>query len=145
MKDKEIERLNKLKEYENSLYMKGIDLIAGIDEAGRGPLAGPVVVGLAIMRPESFIEGVNDSKKVSEKKRELIYEKITEEAIDWAVGIVDEKEIDRINILNATKHALTMAIDNLRIKPQHILVDALEKIETKGIPYTAIIKGDSKI
>lgn len=84
MKEKEIERLNTLKEYENNLYKTGLQYIAGIDEAGRGPLAGPVVVGIVIMKPDSFIEGVNDSKKVSEKNREVIYEKITEEAIDWA-------------------------------------------------------------
>lgn len=85
MKEKEIERLKNLKEFEENLYNLGIKTIAGIDEAGRGPLAGPVVVGIVIMKPESFIEGVNDSKKISEKKREILYEKITEEAIDWAV------------------------------------------------------------
>lgn len=145
MKEKEIERLNILKEYEKSLYKKGIKCIAGIDEAGRGPLAGPVVVGIAIMKPDSFIEGVNDSKKVSENKREALYEKITEEAIDWAVGIVDETEIDKINILNAIKKALTMAITNLKVKPEMILVDALEHIDTCSIPYTSVIKGDAKI
>ena len=145
MKEKEIERLTKLKEYETKLYKDGLKYIAGIDEAGRGPLAGPVVVGVAIMKPESFIEGVNDSKKVSEKKRELLYEQITNEAIDWAVGIVDQNEIDKINILNATKKALTMAISNLKIKPERILVDALEHIDTCKIPYTSIIKGDAKI
>lgn len=145
MKDKEIERLNILKEFENNLYKTGIHYIAGIDEAGRGPLAGPVVVGVVIMNPDSFIEGVNDSKKVSELKRERLYEKITEEAIDWAVGIVDQKEIDEINILNATKKALTIAISSLKIKPDKILVDALENIDTCGIPYTSIIKGDAKV
>lgn len=123
----------------------GIQYIAGIDEAGRGPLAGPVVVGIAIMKPESFIEGVNDSKKISEKKRELLYEQITNEAIDWSVGIVDQKEIDKINILNATKKALHKAIEALQTKPDRILVDALEHIDTCGIPYTSIIKGDAKI
>ena len=145
MKEKEIERLTKLKEYETKLYKDGLKYVAGIVEAGRGPLAGPVVVGIAIMKPESFIEGVNDSKKVSEKKRELLYEQITNEAIDWAVGIVDQNEIDEINILNATKKALTMAITNLKIKPERILVDALEHIDTCKIPYTSIIKGDAKI
>ena len=116
MKEKEIERLNKLKQFEKNLYETGLNYIAGIDEAGRGPLAGPVVVGIAIMKPDSFIEGVNDSKKVSEKKREKLYEQITEEAIDWAVGIVDQNEIDEINILNATKKALHMAISNLKVK-----------------------------
>lgn len=145
MKEKEIERLNVLKEFENKLYSEGLKYIAGIDEAGRGPLAGPVVVGIAIMKPDSFIEGVNDSKKISEKKRELLYEQITNEAIDWSVGIVDQNEIDEINILNATKKALHMAITNLKIKPDRILVDALEHIDTCGIPYTSIIKGDAKI
>ncbi len=145
MKEKEIERLNKLKEFEVSLYNTGVTSIAGIDEAGRGPLAGPVVVGIAIMKPESFIEGINDSKKISEKKREMLYEKITEEAIDWAVGIVDQEEIDEINILNATKKALKLAITNLKTKPERLVVDALEHIDTCGIPYTSIIKGDAKV
>lgn len=145
MKEKEIERLNVLKEFENKLYSEGLKYIAGIDEAGRGPLAGPVVVGIAIMKPDSFIEGVNDSKKISEKKRELLYEQITNEAIDWSVGIVDQNEIDEINILNATKKALHMAITNLKFKPDRILVDALEHIDTCGIPYTSIIKGDAKV
>lgn len=145
MKEKEIERLNRLKEFEKKLYSTGLNHIAGIDEAGRGPLAGPVVVGIAIMKPDSFIEGVNDSKKISQRKREQLYEQITSEAIDWAVGIVDQKEIDEINILNATKKALHMAISNLKVKPDRILVDALEHIDTYGIPYTSIIKGDAKI
>lgn len=145
MKEKEIERLNRLKEFEKKLYSTGLNHIAGIDEAGRGPLAGPVVVGITIMKPDSFIEGVNDSKKISERKREQLYEQITSEAIDWAVGIVDQKEIDEINILNATKKALHMAISNLKVKPDRILVDALEHIDTYGIPYTSIIKGDAKI
>lgn len=145
MKEQEIERLNKLKEFERNLYSTGIKNIVGIDEAGRGPLAGPVVVGAVIMKPESFIEGVNDSKKISEKKREKLYEQITEEAIAWSVGIVDQKEIDEINILNATKKALKMAIMNLQVKPERIVVDALEHIDTCGIPYTSIIKGDAKV
>ena len=145
MKDKEIERLNTLKEFENNLYKTGLKYIAGIDEAGRGPLAGPVVVGIAIMEPNSFIEGINDSKKIAEKKRELLYEKITSEAVDWAVGIVDQKEIDEINILNATKKALHEAISKLKVKPDRILVDALEHIDTNGIPYTSKIKWDAKV
>lgn len=145
MKEREIERLNKLKEYEKNIYNNGIQYIAGIDEAGRGPLAGPVVVGCVIMKPESFIEYVNDSKKVSETKREMLYEKITSEAIAWSTGIVMQDEIDEINILNATKKALTRAIDNLKVKPEVILVDALEKIDTHQIPYISVIKGDAKI
>ena len=145
MKEREIERLNKLKEFEKKLYEGGVKYIAGIDEAGRGPLAGPVVIGCVIMKPESFIEYVNDSKKVSETKREMLYEKITEEAVAWSTGIVDEKEIDELNILNATKKALTEAIDKLEVKPDVILVDALDKIDTKGIKYISVIKGDAKI
>ena len=145
MKEREQARLTKLKEYETNLHKTGLVHIAGIDEAGRGPLAGPVVVGIAIMKPDSYIEGVNDSKKVSEKKREKLYEQITAEAIDWSVGIVDQTEIDKINILNATKKALHMAIENLKVKPDRILVDAIEHIDTCGIPYTSIIKGDAKV
>lgn len=144
MKEKEIDRLNLLKEYENKLRKDGLKFIAGIDEAGRGPLAGPVVVGCVILPENSFIEGVNDSKKISEKKREILYDEITNEAIAWSVGIVDQGEIDEINILNATKKALTIAIQNLEVKPERILVDALEHIDTCGIPYTSIIKGDAK-
>ena len=144
MKEKEIERLNSLKSYEKELYNQGIKSIAGIDEAGRGPLAGPVVVGCVIMPRDSMIEGVNDSKKISEKKREKLYEQITQEAIAWSVGIVDQKEIDEINILNATKKALTTAVKELKIKQDRILVDALQGIDTCGIPYTSIIKGDAK-
>ncbi|MGN1301907.1 MAG: ribonuclease HII [Clostridia bacterium] len=145
MKEREEARLKTLKEYENKLHEAGVNYIAGIDEAGRGPLAGPVVVGVVIMKPDSFIEGINDSKKISETKREKLYEQITEEALAWSVGIVTEKEIDEINILNATKKALTQALENLEIKPDRILVDALEHIDTKGVPYTSIIKGDAKI
>ena len=145
MKEKEVERLNKLKEFENKLYKDGIKYIAGIDEAGRGPLAGPVVIGCVIMPQDSFIEYVNDSKKVSETKREMLYDKIKNEAIAWSTGIVWQDEIDEINILNATKKALTMAIDNLKVKPDKIIVDALDKIETRGIPYISVIKGDAKI
>jgi len=144
MKEKEVERLNKLKEIENDLYTKGMEHIAGIDEAGRGPLAGPVVIASVIMPKDSFIEGVNDSKKVSEKKREKLYEQIIEEAVSYSVAIIDEKKIDEVNILNATKLGLTECIENLKTKPSIILVDALEHIDTKGIPYMSIVKGDAK-
>ncbi len=144
MKEKELERLTNLKQIEEDIYKTGVNSICGIDEAGRGPLAGPVVVAAVIMPRDSIIEGVNDSKKVSEKKREALYEKITEEAIAWGVGIIDQKEIDKINILQATKKGLTMAIKELQVKPERIIVDALTGIDTLGIPYTPIIKGDAK-
>lgn len=145
MKEKEIERLNELKKIENEIYEKEhVEYICGIDEAGRGPLAGPVVVASVIMKPDSFIEGVNDSKKVSEKKREKLYEQIIEEAVSYSVGIIDQNEIDEINILNATKKGLTESIKGLKVKPERIIVDALDKIDTCGIPYMPIVKGDAK-
>ena len=144
MKEKEEERLKLLKADGEKLHEKNIEYIAGIDEAGRGPLAGPVVVGVVIMPKDSMIEGVNDSKKVSEKEREKLYDEITNEAIAWGVGIVDQNRIDEINILNATKEAVTMAISSLKVKPDLILVDALTNIDTLGIPYKSIIKGDAK-
>ncbi len=144
MKEKELERLTNLKQIEEEMHNQGINYICGIDEAGRGPLAGPVVVAAAIMPRDSMIEGVNDSKKLSEKKREALYELITNEAIAWGVGIIDQKEIDRINILNATKEGLTTAVKSLQVKPDRIIVDALNGIDTLGIPYTSIIKGDAK-
>ncbi len=145
MKEKEQNRLIKLKQIEEEIYISNpkIKYIAGIDEAGRGPLAGPVVVASVIMPRNSMIEGVNDSKKVSEKRREEIYEIIMNEAISVGVGIIDHKEIDRINILNATKEGLTNSLKELKIKPELILVDALKDIDTLGIPYKSIIKGDA--
>lgn len=144
MKEKEEQRLNELKEIDKSYFKEGYNYICGIDEAGRGPLAGPVVVAAVIMPKDSMIEGVNDSKKVSEKKREKLYELIIEEAISYSVGIVDQNEIDRINILNATKAGLTEAVRTLKVKPELILVDALTNIDTCGVPYKSIIKGDAK-
>lgn len=144
MKEKEIERLNILKQEERKLYEANIQFICGIDEAGRGPLAGPVVVGAVILPENSFIEGVNDSKKVSEKKREKLYEQITEEAIAYSVGIVDQKTIDEINILNATKLGVKIALEGLKQKPDIIMVDALNNMDTLGIPYISVIKGDAK-
>ena len=144
MKEKEEERLINLKKIETEFFDKGIKYIAGIDEAGRGPLAGPVVVASVIMPEDSMIEGVNDSKKISENKREKLYEIIIKEAISYSVGIVYQEEIDEINILQATKKALTMAVERLEVKPNIILVDALTGIDTLGIPFESIIKGDAK-
>lgn len=144
MKEKELLRLQEIRKIEEDLYSQGTEYICGIDEAGRGPLAGPVVVASVIMPKDSMIEGVNDSKKISEKKRERLYEEIVENAISYSVGIVDQKEIDRVNILNATKAGLTESIRGLKVKPEIILVDALTGIDTCGIPYQSIIKGDAK-
>ena len=154
MTEKELLRLQEIQKIERELYQKGVKSICGIDEAGRGPLAGPVVVASVIMLEGSMIEWVNDSKKVSEKKREKLYEQIIEEAVAYGVGIIDQNEIDRINILNATKEGLTLCIKELEKdlkeknrgieKPEIILVDALTKIDTDHIPYQSIIKGDAK-
>lgn len=154
MTEKELARLQEIQKIEKDLYAQGVKSICGIDEAGRGPLAGPVVVASVIMPKDSMIEGINDSKKISEKKREVLYEKIIEEAVAYGVGIIDQNEIDRINILNATKEGLTTCIKELEKdlreknrgfdKPDIILVDALTKIDTDGISYRSIIKGDAK-
>ena len=147
MKEKEEERLDNLKKYEENLYNEGYEFICGIDEAGRGPLAGPVVVGAAVMPRDSKLEWVNDSKKVTEKRREILYDRITEEALAWGVGIISEKEIDELNILNATKKGLHLAlgevIEKLKQKPDLVIVDALREIDTFEIPYQSIIKGDA--
>lgn len=144
MKEKEEARLIELKKMDKEFYDKGVKYVAGIDEAGRGPLAGPVVVASVILPQDSMIEGINDSKKISESKREKLYEIITKEAISYGVGIIYQEEIDEINILQATKKGLTEAIKQMNIKPNIIMVDALSGIDTLGIPYKSIIKGDAK-
>ena len=144
MKEKEIERLNNLKEEERKIYANKVEYICGIDEAGRGHLAGPVVVGAVIMPKDSFIEGINDSKKISENKREKLYDIITKEAISYSVGIISQNTIDEINILNATKLGVKKALEGLDVRPDTILIDALKGMDTLGIPYMSIIKGDAK-
>ena len=143
MKEAEIERLIKLSEYEKKCYENGYKYIAGRDEAGRGPLAGPVVAAAVILPKDCLIEGVNDSKKVSEKKREKLYDVIIQNAVAWGVGIMDNNVIDEINILNATRKAMHTAIEELQVKPDYILIDAEKKVDTNGIPYLPIIKGDA--
>lgn len=144
MKEKEEQRLIKIKELEKDLYNKGFKKICGIDEAGRGPLAGPVVVAGVIMPEDSMIEGINDSKKVTEKRREKLYDIIKEEAISYSIAVIDHNVIDEINILNATKQGVTDVVDGLDVKPDLIIVDALTHINTRGIPYEPIVKGDAK-
>lgn len=135
-------RLTEMKRVESELYCKGILRIAGVDEVGRGPLAGPVVAA-AVILPEDFsLLGVDDSKKLSEKKREQLFEEIKENAICYSIGMIDNQRIDEINILEATKEAMTQAIGQLKEKPEHILIDALT-LKNVEIPQTGIIKGDS--
>ena len=128
--------------YERELREKGITLIAGVDEVGRGPLVGPVVTACVIL-PEKFdLPHLTDSKKLTEKRREILYKEIQEQALGIGIGIVDNEEIDKINILNATKKAMKMAINNCKVKPEHVLIDAV-KLDI-DIPTTSIIKGDLK-
>lgn len=147
MKEQEVERLTNLKKYEENLYNEGNKLICGVDEAGRGPLAGPVAVGAVVMKKDSMLEWVNDSKKVTEKRREILYDRIIEDSLAWSVQLISEKDIDELNILNATKKGVTLAIkdiiEQLKTKPDIIILDALREIDTFNIPYQSIIKGDA--
>lgn len=131
-------------EYEKKYLAEGAKYIAGVDEVGRGPLAGPVVVASVIMplNDEDIIQGVNDSKKVSEKNRELFFEKIKEKAIAYRIEWADEKIIDEINILQATKRCMTNAVNNLEVAPDIVLIDAVNP--DCNYPVEAIIKGDAK-
>ena len=131
-----------MREYEDELNKKGIKLIAGIDEVGRGPLIGPVVTA-AVILPEGYANSeINDSKKLTEKKREKLYDIIMNDALAVSIGMSSEKEIDEINILEATKKAMKEALNNLNVRPQHVLIDAV-KLDI-DIPSTSIIKGDAK-
>lgn len=147
MKELEVERLKKLKQYEYNLGKEGYKIICGADEAGRGPLAGPVSVGVVVMKPDSMLEWVNDSKKVTERRREILYDRIIEDSLAWSVNLVSQQEIDELNILEATKKGLTYAIkdviEQLKQKPDILIVDALREIDTCGITYQSIIKGDA--
>lgn len=132
-------------EYEKKLYKKNIKYICGVDEVGRGPLYGPVVACAIVMKKGYFNKEVNDSKKLSEKKRESLYDEILNNSISYGIGVIDSKTIDKINILEATKKAMYKAIKecNKNINIEHILIDAV-KLDKLDIPFTSIIKGDSK-
>ena len=140
--DKEKERLIKMTEYERLCYGKGYKLVAGVDEVGRGPLAGPVVAGAVILGEGVLIPGVNDSKKLSAEKREYLYDEIKSKALCCSIGIVDEKVIDEVNILNATYLAMKKALEGLSVRPEYILLDAVT-LKDVHIPQKGIIKGDS--
>ena len=128
--------------FERKLRKTGVTLIAGVDEVGRGPLVGPVVAACVIL-PEHFsLEGLTDSKKLSEKKRDFYYDEIMRQAISVGIGIISEKKIDEVNIYEATKLAMKEAIDKSGVKPEHILIDAMPL--SIDIPTTSIIKGDFK-
>ncbi|MGT2929770.1 ribonuclease HII [Streptococcus dentasini] len=137
----EAERLEQMLTYERALYAKGIELIAGIDEVGRGPLAGPVVAAAVILPPNCKITGLNDSKKIPKSQHEILYRQVVKQALAVGIGLQNNEVIDRINIYEATKLAMADAVTELGLQPQHLLIDAMT-LDT-GIEQTAIIKGDA--
>ena len=134
-------RLEKMLAYEKELYAQGIDLIAGVDEVGRGPLAGPIVAAAVILPKACKIPGLNDSKKIPKSKHKEIYEAVLQNAISIGIGVKDNHVIDQVNIYEATKLAMMEAIGQLEPQPQHLLIDAM-KLDLP-IPQTSIIKGDA--
>lgn len=139
--EKEVLRLDAMMEYERKLA--DCEYICGVDEVGRGPLAGPVVACAVILPKETYFRYLNDSKKVTEKRREVLYDEITNEAVSYSLGVISPQIIDDINILQATYKAMQDAVNGLSIKPDIILVDAVH-IPDIGIPQIDIIKGDAK-
>ena len=134
-------RLEKMLAYEKELYTQGIQLIAGVDEVGRGPLAGPVVAAAVILPKACKIPGLNDSKKIPKSKHKEIYEAVLQNAVAIGIGIKDNQVIDQVNIYEATKLAMMEAIGQLEPQPQHLLIDAMRL--DLPIPQTSIIKGDA--
>lgn len=139
----QMEKLIEMKRYEEELYNSGVTLIAGVDEVGRGPLAGPVVAAAVVLPRDFAVLGVDDSKKLSEKKREELFQIIQDQAVCWSIGMADNLRIDEINILEATKEAMTKAVLALPRRPEHVLIDALT-LKDVPIAQTGIIKGDAK-
>ncbi|WP_290912607.1 ribonuclease HII [Eubacterium sp.] len=138
---KETEQIDWLK-FENEAYENGYTCVCGVDEAGRGPLAGPVFAAAVVLGRGQIIEGVNDSKKLSEKKREALFDKIKEEALCYFIASVDEKTIDEINILNATFLAMKKAVEGLEIQPDYAMIDG-NKTPDLSIDCEPVVKGDA--
>lgn len=138
---KETEQIDWLK-FENEAYENGYTCVCGVDEAGRGPLAGPVFAAAVVLGKGQIIEGVNDSKKLSEKKREALFDKIKKEALCYSIASVDEKTIDEINILNATFLAMKKAVEGLEIKPDYAMIDGNKTPDLK-IDCESVVKGDA--
>lgn len=131
-------------EFDNVFYNKGLSFVSGVDEAGRGPLAGPVVAAAVILPKNIFIDGVNDSKKLTEKKRNILFEKIKQTSVSYGIGIVDSKIIDEINILQATFLAMKKALEQLTVKTNLVLIDGNHTIPNLKITQQAIVSGDAK-
>ena len=141
--EQELLRQEKMKETENRLHDEGYEFVAGVDEAGRGPLAGPVAAGAVILPGDHDILYLNDSKKLSAKKRDMLFDQIKEEALAWSVGLVEPARIDEINILQATYEAMRLAVSQLKVKPTVLVNDAVT-IPGISIPQVPVIKGDAK-
>ena len=141
--EEEMARLYEMQSIEREKRGAGYKYIAGVDEAGRGPLAGAVYAAAVILPEDVFIEGLNDSKKLSENKREALFDVICEKAVSYSIASVDEKRIDEINILNATFEAMNKAIDGLKIQPDYVLIDG-NRIKGTDIPHETVVKGDAK-
>lgn len=141
--EKLIEKYEVMSAFEKECIEEGTPIACGIDEAGRGPLAGPVVAAACILDPEKPIYGLDDSKKLSPKKRDQLYDEIIAKAKCFCVIRVEPKEIDEVNILNATKNAMRACVKGLAIKPDVLLIDAVN-LDGTGIPVKPIIKGDAK-
>lgn len=131
-------------EYENEAYSNGYNFVCGVDEAGRGPLAGPVFAAAVILPKGYVIEGVNDSKKLSEKKREELFDKIKREALCYSIASIDERVIDEINILNATFLAMQKAVDGLETKADFVMIDGNRAPKNLDVAHITVVKGDAK-
>ncbi len=141
--EEELKRQKIMQETETRLHDQGYRLIAGVDEAGRGPLAGPVYAAAVILPENVRLDGINDSKKLSEKKREELFEEIIQIAVDYAIYPVDETVIDRINILNATHVAMNGAVNSLKTAPDYVIIDG-NSIKGMELPHETLVKGDAK-
>lgn len=142
-KEEEQARVFEMYSRERELKKTGLSYIAGVDEAGRGPLAGPVYAAAVILKDNDIIEGLNDSKKLSKKRREALFDEICKRAVAYSVFSVDEKRIDEINILNATFEAMNGAVSGLNTVPDYVLIDG-NRIKGMSLPHETIVKGDAK-
>ncbi len=131
-------------QWETGLYKQGFKLIAGLDEAGRGSWAGPVVAGAVILKPGTRLPDLRDSKLLDAKRREKLYALIAENAVAWAAGISGVEEIDAVGVGLANRRAMDRAVASLKIRPEFLLIDAV-KLDSAGLPYEAIIHGDAKV
>ena len=136
--------MTELWNFEHDMMNQGYEVICGVDEAGRGPLAGPVCAAAVILPKDLEIPGLNDSKKLTEKKREALYDIITEQAVAYGIAMASKQEIDEINILQATFLAMKRAVEALPVKPDFVLIDGNREPDLRDLPLKTIVKGDSR-